>query len=273
MMKLLLVEDATIYLILLQKLLENDFQITLSKNIADAKEIIGDQDYQFDVMLIDLITEGAMDLIRQIKKNKRLAPIPIVALTASDNPKDLIQAFDYGVYDCVQKPIYEEVVLRRVKNAANNYLRLKEINQLRKSILNNQQIDELTKIYNLDTAKWLINEKLNENKNGTKILFLFRLKGLKETYLQEGKMRGDSLVKKISDFIKLVDAAMRQLSKEERGILKMSFLDKVHYSECNCSQSTFFIKRKIACHKLYDLIFVKAQWHEIEQTFYSLKIN
>ena len=37
MMKLLLVEDATIYLILLQKLLENDFQITLSKNIADAK--------------------------------------------------------------------------------------------------------------------------------------------------------------------------------------------------------------------------------------------
>ena len=203
MMKLLLVEDATIYLILLQKLLENDFQITLSKNIADAKEIIDDQDYQFDVMLIDLITEGTMDLIRQIKKNKRLAPIPIVALTASDNPKDLIQAFDYGVYDCIQKPIYEEVVLRRVKNAANNYLRLKEINQLRKSILNNQQIDELTKIYNLDTAKWLINEKLNENKNGTKILFLFRLKGLKETYLQEGKMRGDSLVKKISDFISM----------------------------------------------------------------------
>ena len=48
MMKLLLVEDATIYLILLQKLLEDDFQITLSKNIADAKEIIGDQDYRFD---------------------------------------------------------------------------------------------------------------------------------------------------------------------------------------------------------------------------------
>lgn len=190
MMKLLLVEDATIYLILLQKLLENDFQITLSKNIADAKEIIDDQDYQFDVMLIDLITEGAMDLIRQIKKNKRLAPVPIVALTASDNPKDLIQAFDYGVYDCIQKPIYEEVVLRRVKNAANNYLRLKEINQLRKSILNNQQIDELTKIYNLDTAKWLINEKLNENKNGTKILFLFRLKGLKETSTRRKNARG-----------------------------------------------------------------------------------
>ena len=69
LMKLFLVEDATIYMILLQKLLENDFQITLSKNIADAKKIIEDEDYQFDVMLIDLIMPGTMDLIRQIKKN------------------------------------------------------------------------------------------------------------------------------------------------------------------------------------------------------------
>ena len=97
LMKLFLVEDATIYMILLQKLLENDFQITLSKNIADAKKIIEDEDYQFDVMLIDLIMQGTMDLIRQIKKNKRLSQVPIVALTASDNPKDLIQAFDYGI--------------------------------------------------------------------------------------------------------------------------------------------------------------------------------
>lgn len=37
MMKLLLVEDATIYLILLQKLLENDFQITLSKKYCRCK--------------------------------------------------------------------------------------------------------------------------------------------------------------------------------------------------------------------------------------------
>ena len=189
-MKLFLVEDATIYMILLQKLLENDFQITLSKNIADAKKIIEDEDYQFDVMLIDLITPGTMDLIRQIKKNKRLSQVPIVALTASDNPKDLIQAFDYGIYDCIQKPIYEEVVLQRVKNAASNYLRLKELKKLRESLMNNQQIDDLTKIYKFDTAKWLIDEKLDENTT-------------EEVYKQEGSHRGDKLVKEMSDFISM----------------------------------------------------------------------
>lgn len=202
-MKLFLVEDATIYMILLQKLLENDFQITLSKNIADAKKIIEDEDYQFDVMLIDLIMPGTMDLIRQIKKNKRLSQVPIVALTASDNPKDLIQAFDYGIYDCIQKPIYEEVVLQRVKNAASNYLRLKELKKLRESLMNNQQIDDLTKIYKFDTAKWLIDEKLDENKTGQKILFVFKLKGLEEVYKQEGSHRGDELVKEMSDFISM----------------------------------------------------------------------
>ena len=196
-MKLFLVEDATIYMILLQKLLENDFQITLSKNIADAKKIIEDEDYQFDVMLIDLIMPGTMDLIRQIKKNKRLSQVPIVALTASDNPKDLIQAFDYGIYDCIQKPIYEEVVLQRVKNAASNYLRLKELKKLRESLMNNQQIDDLTKIYKFDTAKWLIDEKLDENKTGQKILFVFKLNGLEEVYKQEGSHRGDELVKEM----------------------------------------------------------------------------
>ena len=203
LMKLFLVEDATIYMILLQKLLENDFQITLSKNIADAKKIIEDEDYQFDVMLIDLIMPGTMDLIRQIKKNKRLSQVPIVALTASDNPKDLIQAFDYGIYDCIQKPIYEEIVLQRVKNAASNYLRLKELKKLRESLMNNQQIDDLTKIYKFDTAKWLIDEKLDENKTGQKILFVFKLKGLEEVYKQEGSHRGDELVKEMSDFISM----------------------------------------------------------------------
>ena len=66
-----------------------------------------------------------------------MSQVPIVALTASDNPKDLIQAFDYGIYDCIQKPIYEEVVLQRVKNAASNYLRLKELKKLRRITLMN----------------------------------------------------------------------------------------------------------------------------------------
>ena len=54
-----------------------------------------------------------------------------------------------------------------------------------------------TKIYKFDTAKWLIDEKLDENKTGQKILFVFKLNGLEEVYKQEGSHRGDELVKEM----------------------------------------------------------------------------
>ena len=60
--------------------------------------------------------------------------------------------------------------------------------------MNNQQIDDLTKIYKFDTAKWLIDEKLDENKTGQKILFIFKLKGLEEVYKQEGSQSRRSLI-------------------------------------------------------------------------------
>ena len=87
------------------------------------------------------------------------------------------------------------------KNAAM-CLRLKELKKLRECF-NECQIDDLTKIYKFDTAKWLIDEKLDENKTGQKILFVFKLNGLEEVYKQEGSHRGDELVKEMSDFISM----------------------------------------------------------------------
>lgn len=200
-MKLLLVEDATIYLILFQQYFEKDFDIISAKTISDAINIVQDNDFQFDVVLLDLMTRGAFGLIRQIKKIKRLSHVPIIVITASDDPKDKIQAFDFGAYDYITKPIIEEDALKRVKDAAIYFQRIRELDSQRDLLMNNQNIDSLTQIYNLDTAKWLVNEKIAQNPNSMKMLFLFKIDGLDEVYLEEGNARGDSLIKEIATFI------------------------------------------------------------------------
>lgn len=200
-MKLLLVEDATIYLILFQQYFEKDFEIVSAKTISDATNIVQDNDYQFDVILIDLMTRGAFGLIRQIKKIKRLSHVPIIVITASDDPKDKIQAFDFGAYDYITKPIIEEDALKRIKDAALYFQRIRELDSQRDLLMNSQNIDSLTQIYNLDTAKWLVNEKIAENPDAMKMLFLFKIDGLDEVYLEEGNARGDSLIKEIATFI------------------------------------------------------------------------
>lgn len=200
-MKLLLVEDATIYLILFQQYFEKDFEIVSAKTISDATNIVQDNDYQFDVILIDLMTRGAFGLIIQIKKIKRLSHVPIIVITASDDPKDKIQAFDFGAYDYITKPIIEEDALKRIKDAALYFQRIRELDSQRDLLMNSQNIDSLTQIYNLDTAKWLVNEKIAENPDAMKMLFLFKIDGLDEVYLEEGNARGDSLIKEIATFI------------------------------------------------------------------------
>ena len=200
-MKLLLVEDATIYLILFQQYFEKDFEIISAKTISDAANIVQDNDYQFDVILLDLMTRGAFGLIRQIKKIKRLSHVPIIVITASDDPKDKIQAFDFGAYDYITKPIIEEDALKRIKDAALYFQRIRELDSQRDLLMNSQNIDSLTQIYNLDTAKWLVNEKIAENPEAMKMLFLFKIDGLDDVYLEEGNARGDSLIKEIATFI------------------------------------------------------------------------
>lgn len=200
-MNLLLVEDATIYLVLFQKYFEKDFNIISAKTISDAKNIVQDNDFQFDVILLDLMARGAFGLIRQIKKIDRLSHVPIIVITASDDPKDKIQAFDFGAYDYITKPIIEDSVLKRVKDAAIYFQRIRELDSQRDLLMNSQNIDILTQIYNLDTAKWLVNEKIHENPDAIKTLFLFKIDGLDEVYLEEGNHRGDNLIKEIATFI------------------------------------------------------------------------
>ena len=202
-MNLLLVEDAKIYLILFQQYFENDFHVVSATNVDDAKAIIKDKDFQFDVILLDLMTRGTMGLLGQIKKYPLLSHVPVIVMTASDDDKDKIQAFDYGAYDYITKPIIESNVLNRVKDAAIYFQRIRELDSQKDLLMNSQNIDKLTQIYNLDTAKWLVNEKISENKEALKALFLFKIEGLDEVYLEEGNHRGDTIIKEIARFISL----------------------------------------------------------------------
>ena len=202
-MNLLLVEDAKIYLILFQQYFENDFHVVSATNVDDAKAIIKDKDFQFDVILLDLMTRGTMGLLGQIKKYPLLSHVPVIVMTASDDDKDKIQAFDYGAYDYITKPIIESNVLNRVKDAAIYFQRIRELDSQKDLLMNSQNIDKLTQIYNLDTAKWLVNEKISENKEALKALFLFKIEGLDEVNLEEGNHRGDTIIKEIARFISL----------------------------------------------------------------------
>jgi two-component system response regulator len=51
-----------------------------------------------------------LEVLRAIRANSRTSMVPVVVLTASDDPRELAQCYQLGANSCVQKPVkYQEL--------------------------------------------------------------------------------------------------------------------------------------------------------------------
>ncbi len=71
-----------------------------------------------DLILLDIMMPGmdGIELCRILKKNDKLADIPVVFLTAKNQPEDLAEGFKAGGVDYITKPFNREEMILRVKN-------------------------------------------------------------------------------------------------------------------------------------------------------------
>ena len=74
--------------------------------------------------MVDNIMPGmsGMDFLIYCKSDPELSTIPTIMLTAEDNVKYQVQAFQNGAYDYVAKPLVSEVIRARVQHALNGEL-------------------------------------------------------------------------------------------------------------------------------------------------------
>lgn len=79
-----------------------------------------------DVVLLDVMMPGmdGFEACRRIKENPKTHHIPVVMVTALDQPSDKIQGLENGADDFLTKPVDDIALITRVKNLA----RLKMLN-------------------------------------------------------------------------------------------------------------------------------------------------
>jgi CheY-like chemotaxis protein len=114
--KLLVVDDDAIFLTMVEKQLENDYDVITVKS---GKEALGlfYQGLVPQVLLLDLIMPDmdGWNTYSRIKAIGGLHDIPIVFFTASDDPKDIQHAREIGAVDYIKKPCKKEDLLRRIE--------------------------------------------------------------------------------------------------------------------------------------------------------------
>jgi two-component system, cell cycle response regulator len=123
--RVLVVDDILANVKLLTARLQAEyFEVIPAYNGAEALEILDRE--RIDVVLLDVMMPGmdGFEVCRRIKSNPATQHLPVVMVTALDQPSDKVQGLENGADDFLTKPVDDIALVTRVKNLA----RLKMLN-------------------------------------------------------------------------------------------------------------------------------------------------
>jgi putative two-component system response regulator len=120
-------------------LINSGYSVSLAKSGKQAIEFIK-KGIAFSLILLDVEMPemDGYETIKQIKGTDSAKDIPVIFLTAKDEPDFEIKGFEYGAADYITKPFVKSVFLARVKNRITAPSRQKAIE--------NENLDRLKNI-------------------------------------------------------------------------------------------------------------------------------
>jgi len=115
--RVLVVDDIVANVKLLEARLKAEyFEVLTATSGFEALDIAGSSDC--DIIILDIMMPGldGFETCRRLKSNPKTAHIPVVMVTALDQPSDRVTGLEAGADDFLTKPIKDVALLTRVKN-------------------------------------------------------------------------------------------------------------------------------------------------------------
>lgn len=115
--RVLVVDDIVANLKLLEARLSAEyFEVVTATSGAEGLEICARG--QCDIVLLDVMMPGmdGFEVCRRLKHNPQTAHLPVIIITALDQPSDRLRGLEAGADDFLTKPINELALITRVKS-------------------------------------------------------------------------------------------------------------------------------------------------------------
>lgn len=128
---ILVVDDLPDNIDVLSGILRDSYKVKAAVDGERALRIAGAQPYP-DLILLDVMMPGmnGYEVCRLLKADPRLAPIPVIFVTAMGEVEDERQGFEAGAVDYITKPVSPPVVRARVKTHLALYDQNRELDRL-----------------------------------------------------------------------------------------------------------------------------------------------
>jgi putative two-component system response regulator len=138
--KILIVDDEPTNLALLKTILQDHYDLLFTTNGAKVLNIVKNE--MPDLILLDVMMpeHNGYQVCKELKANSNTSNIPIIFVTAVNDPKAEAHGFNIGAVDYISKPVSASIVLARV----NTHIKLHE-----KEVNLEKQVAERTKAIRL----------------------------------------------------------------------------------------------------------------------------
>lgn len=119
--KILVVDDEKINLMMVNKILNSEYEVLQASSGEEALEIL--ENVVPTIVLLDVHMDGidGYEVIKSMKKQERLEKVPVIFLTADDDSASEVRVFELGADDFIKKPFISAVVKRRVERSIENF--------------------------------------------------------------------------------------------------------------------------------------------------------
>jgi adenylate cyclase len=113
---ILIVDEIPENLRLLVRILRPDYRLSVASNGEKAMEIVC-SDSPPDLILLDIMMPGVdgYEVCKQLKADPKTKDIPIILLTAKDDPEAETRGFEMGALDYIKKPFSTPIIKSRIR--------------------------------------------------------------------------------------------------------------------------------------------------------------
>lgn len=122
--KVLIVEDMEINRAILVNILEDEYAILQAKDGVEAMKVIEREKENIVAILLDLVMPNmdGFEVMSRLREQGLMKKIPVLVISASNQPATEAKCLEYGVADFIGKPFDSSIVKKRVRNVAYYYV-------------------------------------------------------------------------------------------------------------------------------------------------------
>ena len=211
-MAIMIVDDVPTNIQFLGKILKAEgFKISPASNGRKALEMI--PRVKPDLVLMDIMMPGmdGFEVCKRMKDSPDMKDIPVIFLSALNQPEDVVKGFKLGAADYISKPFNTEELLVRVRNhielVNSRKLIVHYMDEVGKQNQQLQQLaisDSLTGLYNHSfSIERLHQEASNARRYGNPLtVMMLDIDYFKNVNDAHGHPFGDEVLKKVTEIIR-----------------------------------------------------------------------